>query len=97
MTGEKVCRCAHLDYTKVATPLRCDDIAADITEMQSNLMTTPEELVMWEHQWDWLIKPYVHKGRRSGWTTALRSAEEERTERHRPCTLFGVKVRFADD
>lgn len=95
--GEKVCRCAHIDYTKLVKPLTVDLVSADIMEMRTNLMTEPEELVMWEHQWDWLVKPYIQKGKRSGWTGAIYIEENARVENHRPCTLLGVKVRFADD
>lgn len=46
-----------LDYTKIAEPLGINDVHKDILEVRERYHSV-DEIVMWEHQWDWLTKPF---------------------------------------
>lgn len=56
MLGKAVTRVFRLDYTEVSEPLTVDAILKDITGLRCRHCAEPEVLVMWEHQWDWLVK-----------------------------------------
>lgn len=82
----------RLDYTKVAKPLHPDDLANDITEVATKYAEQPDEIVLWEHQLDWLSKPYTEKGLRAEYWKPL-----QESLRRRSPLLFGVRIRLADE
>lgn len=91
MTGKLRCERVSLDYTEVAAPLDMDKISKDIQECCARHVERPSELVMWEHQLDWLAKPYADRGRRSSyWSPA-----EDAPVHPRAPEIFGVPVRLA--
>lgn len=48
-----------LDYTHVAVPLTIDDIHRDIDACCSDGLSDVDKIVMWVHQWEYLIKGYI--------------------------------------
>lgn len=56
MNGEMIIRAIRLDYTDVATPLTFKQIREDLDELHAKFDEKPEELILWEHQIDWLVK-----------------------------------------
>ena len=50
-----------LDYTEWAPPLRPEAILADIQCHQAQSCRTPSKIILWVHQWDYLIKKYEPK------------------------------------
>ncbi len=91
MIGKLKMQWVALDYTEVAKPLTIEQIASDTNECRAAYNEEPEELVMWEHQLDWLAKPYRDRGKRSGyWTLA-----EEPPNHARGPEIYGIRVRLA--
>lgn len=77
-----------LDYTGVAEPLKIEDVAADISEVNAYRYESPELIVLWEHQWDWLTKDVDNRG-----SYLFGRAPDERIGYK---AIYGVTVRFAN-
>lgn len=45
-----------LDYLTVAKPLAFEDILKDIHDLAARHDREPQAIVVWRHQWDWLVK-----------------------------------------
>lgn len=45
-----------LDYTRVAAPLDAADVAADEKEFRALADSVVYEIVLWQHQWDWIVR-----------------------------------------
>lgn len=63
MNGQIITERTQLDYTNYAPPLSPEKVVDDLQEARlvTGLWKPPansvvEEIVMWEHQWDWLMK-----------------------------------------
>lgn len=56
MNGKLTVRAIKLDYTNIAAPLTFKQIREDLDELHAKFDEEPEELVLWEHQVDWLVK-----------------------------------------
>lgn len=92
MIGKAVrSRHVRVDYTDFADPLKLSYIADDITLVQIESLTV-ETIVMWEHQWDWLVKVVaarpiaIDTGPLTGYYSSQRSD---------PKSIYGVPVRLA--
>lgn len=44
------------DYTEQARPLTLTQVKNDCDNYYVRLMLTPDKIIMWEHQLDWIIK-----------------------------------------
>lgn len=62
MIGKLVSRCIELDYTAVAAPLSIESVIADINEHYAKYCASPEIIVLWEHQWNWMTKDVDNTG-----------------------------------
>lgn len=51
-----------LDYTGVSAPFSIDDVQHDMNDLREDYGTFPEQIRMWEHQWNWLIKDVDNRG-----------------------------------
>lgn len=91
MIGQLNPEVVRIDYTKIAEPLTSEQIADDISECDVRYMR-PEELVMWEHQLDWLAKPHFGKGKRASYWQAI---GDDAPNIPRPPEIFGIPVRLA--
>lgn len=45
-----------LSYTGRAQPLTAEDVRRDLAEFQLAFRPPPDEILVWEHQWDFLVK-----------------------------------------
>lgn len=45
-----------LDYTEWAPPLTADAVLHDICYHQEQYCRTPSKIIVWVHQWDYLVK-----------------------------------------
>lgn len=46
-----------LDYTEYAPPLSEDHVRLDLDRMALDYRSV-DKIVLWEHQWDWIMKRY---------------------------------------
>lgn len=60
--GKVTLREPVIDYTEVAQPLTVDDIADDLARTTARYALHVGSIIMWEHQWDWLIKDIDNRG-----------------------------------
>jgi hypothetical protein len=51
-----------LDYTATARPLTVELIEEDINELVLHYDAYPDEIVLWEHQWNWMTKDVDNTG-----------------------------------
>lgn len=91
MIGEVNPLNVRIDYTKVAEPLTIEQIAGDTDEVCAKYAVEPEELIMWEHQLDWLAKPHAERGRRAAYYVGASSPPQH----PRAPEVYGIKVRLA--
>lgn len=84
MLAKLVTRVVKLDYTTVAEPLTFDQIHNDITEVEIKYFGEPDEIVLWGHQWDWLVKSLPSERIRAEYILSL---HEEPVS-----TIWGVPV-----
>lgn len=77
-----------VDYTGVAAPLMFKQIDDDIIAVAASAYAqAPSELVMWQHQWDWLAKGVDNTG-------AYLFGEPDSRVGYK--AVFGVPVRIAN-
>lgn len=92
MTGKIVRNETYIDYTEVARPLEVEQIREDVLVCQSGTFSHPAALVMWEQQWDWLVKSQGFERRADGKDTYQLVGKSEETTGN---SLFCIPVRFA--
>lgn len=56
MKARAISNAVVLDYCHVSEPLTFDMIQKDISEVQCGGMVEPAEIVLWRHQWNWLVE-----------------------------------------
>lgn len=79
-----------LDYTHICSPVSADDVGKDICEVYSSALCC-NEVVLWEHQWDWMTKDVDQRGV----CTLCGAREPDSRFGHK--TVWGVRVRFKED
>jgi hypothetical protein len=85
-----------LDYTHVAEPLTIDDISRDIDETAAALFRDVSEIVVWEHQADYMVKL---TGTVAIWESCFDNSIGDTGipggNGRRITSLFGIPVRYA--
>lgn len=49
-----------LDYTEWAPPVTMDALRRDLDTYYAQHMRSPRKIIVWVHQWDYLVKPHTH-------------------------------------
>jgi hypothetical protein len=91
MLGKVVTNACHLNYTGVARPLTFDDIHADINILAAE-DHPPEKIVLWQQQWDWLVKCLPPSAREADVPVPTFCGEFSRNLAEQPSTIWGVRV-----
>lgn len=88
-----------LDYTKVARPVTAEEIYADIQCIQMESYRTPDKVIMWEHQFDWIAKKIVPKKMTPEWILVDAQTDEKgllvsarKPDGYEGATLWGIPV-----
>jgi hypothetical protein len=87
-----------LDYTEWAPPLTADTVLHDIQAHQAQSYQTPSKIIMWVHQWDYLVKQFPRPKAREVIEQAnfyLKIAGRPPEPSHAG-TLWGIKVEVRD-
>lgn len=56
-----------LDYTAYAPPLTADAILRDIQGFIGAHVDSPDKIIVWIHQWDYLVKKDINLRPEPGW------------------------------
>jgi hypothetical protein len=82
MLAKLIIQCCVLDYTTIPAPLTFDAIYEDINTCCADDFA-PEKIIVWQHQWDWLVKSIpTHRVAEAYIASAVKA----------PATIWGVPV-----
>lgn len=90
-----------LDYTEWAPPLYIDTIRHDVDAYTAQSARTPSKIVLWVHQWDFLVKQHgdlkpkyvVEKAEFDGFGIRATMRPPESSDGGR---IWGIKVEVRD-
>lgn len=98
MKAKLITKRITLDYTGISEPLDHADVHRDITEIRSAYFEEPDEVLLWEHQADWLTKQLgsacaALSGR---FDNRVGDTGQPDGNGRRVTTIWGVPVRYAN-
>lgn len=96
-------RCTwELDYLTVAKPLSFEDIRKDIDDLAAHHDREPQRIVIWHHQWDWLVKslqPLRHNPapiRDVLFGSSIMEVQARGYNKDDPPTIYGIPVEIQE-
>lgn len=92
-----------IDYSGVSTPLTVEDAYRDLQEIEMDFNDDPVKFLMWEHQWDYMLKradiddensSYVYDGgNRWLWGVRVELADEA----SKPVAVLNLKHEITEE